>query len=117
MKKFFRKIAGLFSKKDYQEQMLEKIIDKELSKVNFSVTETRESNRKKRRPPTVFEPSELSEMKIIRYLKHDGTGSNKLVHFDLFDSVTLMHTFDDGTVHAIGKDEYTGKSTILILRK
>lgn len=64
--------------------------------------------------PTIFEPSELKDYKIIRYLASKGTAVNKAVSSDLF-SVIIKMSEHNGVVQAIGV--CNNKPVVLILKK
>ena len=64
--------------------------------------------------PTIFEPKELKDYKIIRYLAKKGTAVNKSVSSDLFTVITKMSTYQN-TIQAIGI--HNNKPVVLILQK
>lgn len=64
--------------------------------------------------PTIFEPSELKDYKIIRYLASKGTAINKAVSSDLFTVITKMSEHN-GIVQAVGV--CNNKPVVLILKK
>jgi len=64
--------------------------------------------------PTIFEPKELKDYKIIRYLAKKGTAVNKSVSSDLFTVITKISAHQN-TIQAIGI--HNNKPVVLILQK
>lgn len=64
--------------------------------------------------PTIFQPSYLSEYKIISYVSGNGIGINKNVDMNLFDEIIQVKKIGK-TIHSIGYRNLV--PTYLIMRK